>query len=85
PTNDLLQRLDDQVTRNRVDLTAEEWRGLLDGRRTDIPGIERGHVALGLETPSGRHVVGWGFVRDGRLKDHIPRGRRKWLRNVVAD
>jgi hypothetical protein len=85
PTNDLLQRLDTQVTRNRLDLSPEAWRGLLDGRRTDVPDIERGHVALGLETPGGSHVVGWGFVREGRLKEHIPRGRRKWLRNVVAE
>jgi NOL1/NOP2/sun family putative RNA methylase len=85
PTNDLLQRLDREITRNRVDLSADAWRGLLDGRRTDVPGIERGHVALGLETSNGPHVVGWGFVRDGRLKEHIPRGRRKWLRNVVAE
>ena len=26
-----------------------------------------------------------GSVRDGRLKDHVPRGQRKWLRNVVAE
>ena len=77
--------LDNQVTRNRLDLSPEAWRGLLDGRRTDVPDIERGHVALGLETPGGSHVVGWGFVREGRLKEHIPRGRRKWLRNVVAE
>lgn len=84
PTNDLLQWLDGRVTRNRLDLDPATWRGLLDGRLTEVPGVERGHRALGLATPSGNHVVGWGFVRDGRLKDHIPRGRRKWLRSAVA-
>lgn len=85
PTNDLLQWLDDRVTRNRADLSAAVWRDVLDGRATSVPGVERGHLALGLETESGRHIVGWGFVRDGRLKDHIPGGRRKWLRSVVSD
>ena len=85
PTNDLLQWLDGRVTRNRLDLDAERWRGLLDGRLTEIPDVDRGHRALGLVLPHGdAHLVGWGFVRDGRLKDHIPRGRRKWLRNVVS-
>lgn len=83
PTNDLLQWLDRRVTRNRLDLSPERWRGLLDGRLTEVPGVDRGHRALGLDLPGGAHLVGWGFVRDGRLKDHIPRGRRKWLRNVV--
>lgn len=85
PTNDLLQWLDHRVTRNRADLSASQWRDVLDGRATSVPGVERGHLALGLETDRSRHIVGWGFVRDGRLKDHIPRGRRKWLRNVVAE
>lgn len=85
PTNDLLQWLDRRVTRNRLDMSAERWRGLLDGRLTEVPGVDRGHRALALALPGGAHVVGWGFVRDGRLKDHIPRGRRKWLRNVVDE
>lgn len=85
PTNDLLQWLDHRVTRNRADLTAARWRDVLDGRATSVPGVERGHVALGLNTGLGSHIVGWGFVRDGRLKDHIPSGRRKWLRNVVSE
>jgi hypothetical protein len=85
PTNDLLQWLDDRVTRNRADLSEARWRDVLDGRATSVPGVERGHVALGLATDQGRHIVGWGFVRDGRLKDHIPSGRRNWLRSVVAD
>ncbi len=84
PTNDLLQWLDDQVTRNRADLTPRQWLDVLDGRTTTIPGVERGHLALGVELDRERHVAGWGFVRDGRLKDHIPRGRRAWLRSVVA-
>lgn len=84
PTNDLLQWLDGRVTRNRADLTPSRWLDVLDGRATSIPGVERGHVALGVELAGTRHVVGWGFVRDGRLKDHIPRGRRAWLRSVVA-
>jgi precorrin-6B methylase 2 len=85
PTNDLLQWLDDRVTRNRADLSAARWRDVLDGRATSVPGVERGHVALGLATEQGSHIVGWGFVRDGRLKDHIPSGRRNWLRSVVTD
>lgn len=85
PTNDLLQWLDRRVTRNRLDLDAAAWRGLLDGRVTEVPGVERGHRALGLAGPGGAHLVGWGFVRDGRLKDHVPRGRRKWLRSVVDE
>ncbi len=84
PTNDLLQWLDAHITRHRVDLSPEMWRDVLDGRETHLPGIERGYVALGLQTPTGAHVVGWGFVRDGRLKDHVPGGQRKWLRKVVS-
>lgn len=83
PTNDLLQWLDHRVVRHRLDLPARVWRDLLDGRMVEVPGVERGHRALALASPSGSHVVGWGFVRDGRLLQHIPKGRRKWLRNVV--
>lgn len=83
PTNDLLQWLDRDVTAHRLDLPPHVWRDLLDGRLVEVPGVDRGHRALGLAGPTGPHVVGWGFVRDGRLLEHIPRGRRKWLRNVV--
>ncbi len=83
PTNDLLQWLDQRVRNHRLDLSPRVWRDLLDGRLVEVPGVDRGHRALGLEGPAGSHVVGWGFVREGRLLEHIPRGRRKWLRNVV--
>lgn len=81
PTNDLLQWLDRAITKNRIDLDAQGWRDLLDGRDVQIDAIERGHVALGFDG----HIAGWGFVRDHRLQHHIPRGRAKWLRNVVAE
>ncbi len=81
PTNDLLQWLDDAVVKNRVELDERGWRALLDGRGPSLEGVERGHVALALR---GR-VVGWGFVRDGQLHSHVPRGRASWLRSVVAE
>jgi NOL1/NOP2/fmu family ribosome biogenesis protein len=80
PTNDLLQWLDSAISRNRLELDREGWRDLLDGRDVRVSGVERGHLALCLDG----HVVGWGFVRDHRLQHHVPRGRSKWLRNVVV-
>jgi NOL1/NOP2/sun family putative RNA methylase len=80
PTNDLLQYLDSAITRNRLELDAQQWCDLFDGREVRIDDIERGHVALAFDG----HVAGWGFVRDHRLQHHIPRGRSQWLRNVVA-
>ncbi len=78
-TNDLLQWLDDAVTRRRIVLDRTTWLSLLDGRevRPDAP---EGYAALVFEG----HVVAWGFVRDGRLQHHVPRGRSKWLRSLVA-
>lgn len=81
PTNDLLQWLDTAITRHRLELDPSTWRDLLDGREVRLDDLERGHVALALHG----HVAGWGFVRDHRLQHHIPRGRSKWLRNVVAE
>jgi NOL1/NOP2/sun family putative RNA methylase len=80
PTNDLLQWLDGAITRSRLELDRAGWRDLLDGREVRVPDVERGHLALCLDG----HVVGWGFVRAHRLQHHVPRGRSKWLRNVVV-
>jgi NOL1/NOP2/sun family putative RNA methylase len=79
-TNDLLQWLDGAVERRRVELGEDGWRALLDGREVRPHDAPAGHVALVLRG----HVVGWGFVRDGRLLCHVPRGRSGWLRSVVA-
>jgi NOL1/NOP2/sun family putative RNA methylase len=79
-TNDLLQWLDEAVTKRRLELSSEGWRALLDGREVRPDHTPQGHVALALE---GR-IVGWGFIRDGRLQHHVPRGRAKWLRNVLS-
>lgn len=78
-TNDLLQWLDDAVTRRRIELDRPTWQALLDGREVR-PEAPEGYAALVLDG----HVVGWGFVRGGRLQHHVPRGRSKWLRNLVV-
>jgi NOL1/NOP2/sun family putative RNA methylase len=79
-TNDLLQWLDSAVTRRRIELDRNAWRALLEGREVRCDGAQQGYAALVFEG----HVVGWGFNRDGRLQHHIPRGRTKWLKSVVA-
>jgi NOL1/NOP2/sun family putative RNA methylase len=79
-TNDLLQWLDGLVTRRRVELDEGSWLALLDGRAVHPSSARDGYASLVLHD----HVAGWGFVRDGRLHHSVPRGRSKWLRNVVA-
>jgi hypothetical protein len=79
-TNDLLQWLDQAISKRRLDLSPEHWRALLDGRDVRPDHEPAGHVALTLRGS----VVGWGFIREGRLQHHVPRGRAKWLRNVLA-
>ncbi|MEJ2540468.1 MAG: hypothetical protein P8188_10930 [Gemmatimonadota bacterium] len=77
PTNDLLGWLGGAVPR-RVDLSADRWVRLLEGRTLPDPGDD-GLVALGWRGVA----LARGFRRDGVLRHEVPKGRLRWLRTVM--
>lgn len=80
PTNDLVGWLGQAVTRGRVELDPPEWVRLLDeGRMAAADGTKDGIVALCHQGM----VLARGFQRDGVLRHEVPRGRLRWLRNVM--
>ncbi|UCC25926.1 MAG: RsmB/NOP family class I SAM-dependent RNA methyltransferase [Gemmatimonadales bacterium] len=81
PTNDLLGWLGSRISEGRVELSATEWVRLLEsGRTQSAPDAGRdGIVALCHDGM----VLGRGFQRGRLLRHEIPKGRLRWLRNVM--
>jgi NOL1/NOP2/sun family putative RNA methylase len=83
PTNDLMGWLGVRTTRGRVELSAGDWVRLLEAGRIEVgPEVEKdGMVALSHRGM----VLGRGFHRGGVLRHEIPKGKLKWLRNVMEE
>ena len=77
PTNDLLGWLGGSVPK-RVDLEADEWLRLLEGREMPHPGPD-GLVALAHRGVA----LARGFRREGVLRHEVPKGRLRWLRAAM--
>ena len=78
PSNDLLGRVDDAITKGRVELTADAWLSLMEDGTIEVEGPD-GLVALCW----GDEVLARGFRRDGVIRHEVPKGRFNWLRNVM--
>lgn len=79
PTNELLQRLDGALAGGVVELETEACLRLLDGEALKIDAPERGFVALRVQG----WVVGRGWVKEGRLRPEISKGRARRLSQVL--
>lgn len=81
PTNDLVGWLDARITAGRVELDAATWVRLLEEGEIQLdPGaVKDGMVALAFRGT----VLGRGFQRDGTLRHEVPKGKQRWLRNVM--
>jgi hypothetical protein len=79
-TNDLMRRLDRDITERVVTLGREEMVRLLSAGELPAAGTSDGYVALRLE----EDVVGRGFVRAGRLRSEIPRPQARLLVDTLT-
>jgi NOL1/NOP2/fmu family ribosome biogenesis protein len=75
PTTYFLQLLDDELSRNVVEVTQEEFEALLGGDMIERFMDEKGYVAVSFE---GK-VFGCGFYMDELVSSRIPEGRAKEL------
>ncbi len=80
PTSFGLQALGPLIRARRVEVSRPELRSLLLGRALPKPDLPQGYVALCLDG----EVIGCGEARDGRLRCHIPLGRRQELLVVIT-
>lgn len=80
PTTYLLQYLEEEISRNLVEISDEECGKLL-ARKDMIPRDmkEEGYVALKYE---GR-VLGCGFYKNGKISSRIPKGRSNELLKAI--
>ncbi|MFP4633138.1 MAG: methyltransferase RsmF C-terminal domain-like protein [Halobacteriales archaeon] len=74
PTTDALQRLDEHVTRNRVEVGVDGAREFVAGETVerDYPDVELGYVAV----EHRGEVLGCGLYFPGELRSQVPKGRR---------
>jgi NOL1/NOP2/fmu family ribosome biogenesis protein len=79
PTSSFLLTLDPSIVRNRVELTLEDLRQLLLGRRV-FSQVSPGYVALSFQ----ERIIGCGRVHREALQALIPTGRRRELLDALA-
>lgn len=79
PSNDLIVRWADRVSKRVLDLPVETWDDLLSGRRVENTEYE-GRVTLALHG----EPIARGFIRDGDLQHEVPKGRLRWLVSTVG-
>lgn len=75
PTTYLLQMLDQDLTRNVVELDREELETLEEGGMIQRKMDEKGYVALKFED----RVIGCGLYKDELVSSRVPEGRMKEL------
>lgn len=75
PTTYLLQLLDDNITRNIVELDRGELEILENGGMVEKEMDEKGYVALKFEN----RVIGCGLYKDELVSSRVPEGRMKEL------
>ncbi len=87
PTTPMLQFFDRYITRNRIELTEEQWRQLLNGQsidcvREEIPtnDLTPGYVALALNGV----IVGCGFFNGRFLSHQLSKTRAAELAEVFG-
>jgi NOL1/NOP2/fmu family ribosome biogenesis protein len=79
PTTYLLQLLDDNITRNIVELDRGELEILEEGGMVQREMGEKGYVALKFEN----RVIGCGLYKDELVSSRVPEGRMKEVVNSI--
>lgn len=79
PSNDLIVRWADQISKRVMDLPIAIWDDLMSGRRVESEAFD-GRVTLAL----GGEPIARGFIRDGELQHEVPKGRLRWLKSTIA-
>lgn len=79
PTTYGLQILEDEISRNKVEISREEFLTLLEGDMIERKMSEKGYVALVFK---GR-VLGCGLYKDELVSSRIPKGRGEELENFI--
>lgn len=73
PTTDALQRFGEHVSKNAVDVTAEEARTFVSGETVEREyDVDLGYVAVRYDGD----VLGCGLYFPGELRSQVPKGRR---------
>ncbi|WP_347720346.1 hypothetical protein [Candidatus Nanohalovita haloferacivicina] len=81
PTTYLLQLLQDEISKNKVAVSEEEFRDLLNGQMIERELDEKGYVAIEFD---GR-VIGCCFYMDNLISSRIPEGRGSELLGALDD
>jgi len=76
PTTYAIQSLDKLIEKNRVDLSDDELKALLDREMIERKMEEKGYVALFYKD----RALGCGFYKDNLISSRIPKGRSKELK-----
>ena len=71
PTTYFLQLIEDEIERNKVDISREELEALIEGDMIERELDEKGYVALFFED----RCIGCGFYMDELISSRIPEGR----------
>ena len=79
PTSYFLQLIQDEIEKNRVDVSREELEALLTGDMIEYSGLEKGYVALFFED----RCIGCGFYMDELISSRVPEGRGKELSKAL--
>lgn len=79
PTTYFLQLIEDKIEKNRVDLSGEELKALLNGGMIEYSGLEKGYVALFFEN----RCIGCGFYMDELISSRVPEGRGEELLDML--
>ena len=75
PTSYFLQLIQEEIEKNRVDVSREELVALLTGDMIEYSGLEKGYVALLFED----RCIGCGFYMDELISSRVPEGRGEEL------
>ncbi|MFB6159326.1 MAG: hypothetical protein ABEJ95_06775 [Candidatus Nanohalobium sp.] len=79
PTTYLLQVLQNEITRNTVEISEEELFSLEEGEMIERELESKGYVALKFRD----RVIGCGFYMDGLVSSRIPEGRFRELVDFI--
>lgn len=80
PTTYVLQLLEEEISRNIVEINKEELIDLLDRKEMiDRKMGEEGYVALKYE----ERIIGCGYYMNEKVSSRVPKGRSKELKKIL--
>jgi len=79
PTTYFLQLLGDRISRNRVELSEEEFKDILARKMIDKTDFEKGYVAIDYEGD----IIGCGYFKNDLVSTRISKARTKHLTDIL--